>query len=100
MLAGLISSNKGKGELGVPLLGDIPWLGSLFKSQTNSETRTELVVMIIPYVIRDFDEAQRLSETYRRRLPLNDSPSLERRGFIRLPDGPAPPSAATQGKDS
>lgn len=95
MLAGLISSNKGKGDTGVPLLGDIPWLGSLFKSQSSSESRTELVVMIIPYVIRDFDEAQRLSETYRRRLPLNDSPSLERRGLQRLPaagaDSVAPP---------
>lgn len=97
MLAGLISSNKGKGDNGVPLLGDIPWLGSLFKSQSNSETRTELIVMIIPYVIRDFDEAQRLSNSYRQRLPLNDSPSLERRGFHRLPEAPdaslpAPPN--------
>ncbi|GAB3394544.1 secretin N-terminal domain-containing protein [Azotobacter armeniacus] len=85
MLAGLISSNKGKGDTGVPLLGDIPWLGNLFKSQSNSETRTELIVMIIPYVIRDFDEAQDLSRTYRNQLPLNSSETLERRGGHRLP---------------
>ncbi|MFC0710444.1 hypothetical protein [Azorhizophilus paspali] len=90
MLAGLISSNKGKGDNGVPLLGDIPWIGNLFKSQSNSEARTELIVMIIPYVIRDFDEAQDLSRTYREQLSLNNSDSLERRGDHRLPPAYAP----------
>lgn len=86
MLAGLISSNKGRGDNGVPLLGDIPWLGNLFKSQSASENRTELIVMIIPYIIRNFDEAQDITRSYRQRLPLNSAESLERRGFNRLPE--------------
>ncbi|WP_312245565.1 secretin N-terminal domain-containing protein [Stutzerimonas nitrititolerans] len=86
MLAGLISSNKGRGDNGVPLLGDIPWLGNLFKSQSASENRTELIVMIIPYIIRNFDEAQDITHSYRQRLPLNTAESLERRGFNRLPE--------------
>jgi general secretion pathway protein D len=85
MLAGLISSSKGKGDTGVPILGDLPWIGWLFKSQSTTVNRTELVVMIIPYVIRNFDEAQSLTERYRAQLPLNNSPSLERRGFNHLP---------------
>ena len=94
MLAGLISSNRGRGDNGVPLLGDIPWLGNLFKSQNASENRTELIVMIIPYIIRDFDEAQTLTRSYRERLPLNNAPNLERRGFHRLPEAnPTPPDA-------
>lgn len=94
MLAGLISSNRGRGDNGVPLLGDIPWLGNLFKSQSASENRTELVVMIIPYIIRNFDEAQALTRSYRERLPLNNAPDLERRGFNRLPEAdPMPPVA-------
>ena len=92
MLAGLISSNKGRGDTGVPLLGDIPWLGNLFKSQSTSENRTELIVMIIPYIIRDFDEAQALTRSYQDRLPLNSAPTLERRGLNRLPEAnPNPP---------
>ncbi|ALP40484.1 secretin N-terminal domain-containing protein [Aeromonas schubertii] len=79
MLAGLISSTKGEGDAGVPLLGDIPWIGSLFKTKSNSENRTELVVMIIPYVIRDFNEAQSLTERYQQQLELNNAPSLKRR---------------------
>ena len=83
MLAGLISSSKGKGDTGVPILGDLPWIGWMFKSQSTTVNRTELVVMIIPYVIRDFNEAQTLTERYRQQLPLNNSQSLERRGLNR-----------------
>lgn len=79
MLAGLISSSKGSGDTGVPLLGDIPWIGSLFKSKSANEDRTELVVMIIPYVLRNFDEAQDLTERYRQQLELNNATLLERR---------------------
>ena len=35
----------------VPGLGDIPWLGRLFRSDTQSTERTELVVMITPRVL-------------------------------------------------
>lgn len=79
MLAGLISSTKGEGQTGVPLLGDIPWLGSLFKSKSTSENRTELVVMIIPYVLRNHEEAQDLTERYQQALELNNAEVLERR---------------------
>ena len=79
MLAGLISSTKGEGDSGVPLLGDIPWVGSLFKSKSSNVNRTELVVMIIPYVIRDFSEAQTLTERYQQQLELNNAPTLKRR---------------------
>ena len=79
MLAGLISSSKGNGDTGVPLLGDIPWLGSFFKSKSASEDRTELVVMIIPYVLRNFEEAQDLTERYRQQLELNNATLIERR---------------------
>ncbi|KKJ98753.1 general secretion pathway protein GspD [Stutzerimonas stutzeri] len=96
MLAGLISSNKGRGDTGVPLLGDIPWVGNLFKSQSASENRTELIVMIIPYIIRDFDEAQNLTRSYQQRLPLNSAPDLDRRGFNQLPEAnPNPPTIPT-----
>ncbi len=94
MLAGLISSNKGRGDTGVPLLGDLPWVGNLFKSQNASENRTELIVMIIPYIIRDFDEAQSLTRSYQDRLPLNSAPSLERRGVYRLPAADTTPPTA------
>lgn len=34
-----------------PILGDIPWIGNLFKSQTKREQRSELLVMITPHIV-------------------------------------------------
>jgi general secretion pathway protein D len=51
LLGGLISENKSTTVAKVPGLGDIPWLGRLFRSDTESTERVELVVMITPRVL-------------------------------------------------
>jgi general secretion pathway protein D len=51
LLGGLISDNVSNTVAKVPGLGDIPWLGRLFRSDTESTERTELVVMITPQVL-------------------------------------------------
>ena len=51
LLGGLISEIKSNTVAKVPGLGDIPWLGRLFRSDTESTERTELVVMITPRVL-------------------------------------------------
>ncbi|MDH3535785.1 MAG: hypothetical protein OER87_08565, partial [Gammaproteobacteria bacterium] len=56
LLGGLISENKNETIAKVPGLGDIPWLGRLFRSDTQTTERTELVVMITPRVL---DETSR-----------------------------------------
>ena len=53
LLAGLISERKNDTSTRVPGLGDIPGLGYLFRSDTKSKERTELVVIITPRVIED-----------------------------------------------
>ena len=55
LFGGLIDKNDNTKEIGIPLLKDIPGLGWLFKSYTQSTTRTELLVMITPYVIETED---------------------------------------------
>lgn len=63
LLAGLISDTKSKGKTGVPLLSKIPLLGSLFRNDTKSGARTELMVMIIPYVIETPEEGEAITKT-------------------------------------
>jgi general secretion pathway protein D len=58
VLGGLVGTDKSKSRTKVPLLGDIPLLGAFFRSDTRSETRTELLVMITPYVLTTPDEAR------------------------------------------
>ena len=37
----------------VPFLGDVPYLGNLFKTKTTSSTRTEMLIFLTPKVVSD-----------------------------------------------
>lgn len=58
VLGGLVGTDKSKSRTKVPLLGDIPLLGVFFRSDNREESRTELLVMITPYVLTTPDEAR------------------------------------------
>lgn len=64
MLAGLITDNQSDGSSGVPGLSRLPVVGALFgrKSQTND--RSEVIILVTPRVIRDPNEARRLTDEY------------------------------------
>ncbi|WP_254918695.1 secretin N-terminal domain-containing protein [Vibrio sp. V15_P4S5T153] len=57
-MGGLISKDNNISEKKVPILGDIPLIGYLFKYKKESQNSTELVLLITPYVINNRDEAQ------------------------------------------
>jgi len=53
VLGGVFSIDSNKSEVKVPVLGDIPYLGRLFKKTTTGETKTELLIFITPKIIAD-----------------------------------------------
>ncbi len=53
VLGGLLQDEYANSNEQVPLLGDIPVLGNLFKTQTRSRTKTNLMVFLRPVVVRD-----------------------------------------------
>ncbi|MHB1185892.1 MAG: hypothetical protein ACYC4A_14470 [Desulfobulbia bacterium] len=55
MMGGLIKKGVTNAESKIPLLGDIPGVGWLFKYGKKSNAKTELLVMITPYVIESDD---------------------------------------------
>ncbi|MFN3545121.1 MAG: tetratricopeptide repeat protein [Thiobacillus sp.] len=55
VLAGLISDEDRAGASKVPLFGDIPVLGRLFANQRDSLTKTEIVLLITPRIIRNIE---------------------------------------------
>jgi general secretion pathway protein D len=67
-LAGLIRDNVSQGNTGLPVLKDIPVLGTLFSTQGNSRMRTELLVLITPHVVHDQRDARALTEDLRSQL--------------------------------
>jgi general secretion pathway protein D len=53
VIGGLMENNKTKTDRKIPLLGDIPLLGALFKRKITEDTKTELVIFLTPYVVAD-----------------------------------------------
>lgn len=70
LLGGLISNSESKGDSRVPFLGDLPWIGQLFRADRTSADRTELMVLVVPYRVRTAQQAQAISEAFRQQLRL------------------------------
>lgn len=61
VLGGLLDQQDRRSTDKVPLLGDIPGLGRLFRSDASSSERTNLMVFLRPTIIRDAGDAQRMT---------------------------------------
>ncbi len=64
-LGGLIRDSRTTGGDGIPFLRKIPVLGHLFGSTNNDSTRTELIVLLTPHVIRSQQEAYQAMDELR-----------------------------------
>lgn len=108
-LGGLLDHNDSNSVEKIPLLGDIPVLGALFRSKSQLRNRTNLMVFLRPTVIRNGIDAQRHTAQrygYMRDTGLRGDPSglaeLDAlvRDYLRtnppeLPSGAAPAASAT-----
>jgi len=74
-IAGLVDNSMAKAINKVPILGDIPILGYLFKSEEFRQNRTELLVLVTPRLVQPMDEAPPLPtgepDTWQRNDTLN-----------------------------
>ena len=109
VLGGLIEDRFIESKSKVPLLGDIPGVGALFRSESRTKNRTNLMVFLRPVVLRDAPAGDRLSldrydiiraqqkdaqPPHHPMLPLKDSPVLPplRPGAAAPAAGPAQPA--------
>ena len=65
VIAGLIGDSTTASTWKIPLLGDIPLLGWLFKSRSTSREKTNLYVFVTPYIVRTQKDAAKLYEKKR-----------------------------------
>ncbi|MGE0684937.1 MAG: type II secretion system protein GspD, partial [Candidatus Binatia bacterium] len=68
LIGGIIDDQMTRSRSGVPFLMDIPVLGRLFRSDSERLDRTELIILITPYVIRDRQEAQTITDEFKSRM--------------------------------
>jgi general secretion pathway protein D len=64
VLGGLIENNYTKGNTGIPLIKDIPVLGQAFRVDSVAGNKTELVLLVTPYILRDAGEMSAFARTY------------------------------------
>ena len=72
VLGGLVTDNTSETTTQLPLLGDIPLLGWLFKNRSAQKQRTSLIVFVTPQIIRSAEEVednlQRILDERRRQM--------------------------------
>ena len=68
LLGGLITESFNTGDSGVPFLKDIPILGNLFKNASNHASRTELIVLLTPYIVDGPETARAVRDAFKARL--------------------------------
>lgn len=56
VLGGLIQEEERKNVTKLPFLGDLPVIGSVFRSTSTSNTKNELVIMITPHIVKDTED--------------------------------------------
>ncbi|MAI05756.1 MAG: hypothetical protein CBC47_01135 [Alphaproteobacteria bacterium TMED87] len=77
LLAGLISENFSEGDVGIPFLKDVPLIGNAFKTQSRALQKTELIVLLTPYIIDSQSTAREIRDAFRSKLN-NLSESFEK----------------------
>ena len=68
VLGGLIQDVNSEGNIGVPGLRNLPFVGNLFGTTSKASARTELLILITPTAIHDAKEAREATEELRKKL--------------------------------
>ncbi len=73
VMGGLIQDEISNGNTKVPLLGDLPILGLLFRSDTKNREKSNLIVFLTPTIVEDEDYQPTKSDFLRTKVPVTDS---------------------------
>ncbi len=95
VLSGLQKTSRTTAVNKIPILGDIPLIGQLFRSTARQNRRTELVVFLTPRVVNNADEARRIGgqelDRLQKRIP-EAKPGLPNGAPFGEPSGTVPPA--------
>jgi len=75
IIGGLIASQKNDTVNKIPLLGDIPLVGNLFKHTVNNRTKSELLIFLTPHVVTSPGDLAHLADSERAKMELMPKPT-------------------------
>jgi len=99
VLGGLLEDSSDNGTQSVPVLGDIPILGALFRYDKRNRTKTNLMIFLRPHIVRNSQDSRRVSMDrydYMRRVQDNARP--EQRWPLPKADTPRLPALEPSGQ--
>jgi len=73
VLGGMVQDDIRNGNTKVPVLGDIPGIGLLFRNDTKSRQKSNLLVFLTPTIVQDEDYQPTTTEFLRTPVPMKDS---------------------------
>jgi len=88
VLGGLIDNRLTRGNSGIPFLKDVPVVGSAFRSETLSSTRTMLLVLVTPYILNTRDDRQAFVDALTGSMNRAYNNQVTARGTLRGPSEP------------
>ena len=77
VLAGMMQDRASRIRQQIPLAGDIPLLGNLFKNKDDTISRTELLIAITPHVVTDGAQSSMIAAEFRDRLNFSTRPQRQ-----------------------
>lgn len=77
ILGGLIQDRADNKRGQIPLVGEVPVLGALFKNKDDAISRTELLVAITPRIVKDTAQVRAITEEFRSRINLTTRPQRQ-----------------------
>lgn len=78
VIGGIVVDNESETTNQVPLLGDIPFLGRLFRRDTTNQNRTVLYFFVTPHILHDKDFADLAEISFRKKLDAGKFIGLDR----------------------
>jgi len=106
-IGGLISDRVSSSKSKVPLLGDIPLIGWLFRSSKNEKKRMSLLMYLTPNIIRSPEDLETMSlqknyerKEFMRKNRADEHPGINNYGLnreLKAPSNPTPPDSPTSG---
>lgn len=85
ILSGLIREDRVKQEYKVPLLGDIPVLGWLFRYNSDQKKRNNLLIFVTPRIVDDMKQAEAMNRSFEQRTAMPGVTGRARGGTNALP---------------
>jgi general secretion pathway protein D len=75
VIAGLTRDDKKREVKRVPILGDIPLLGFLFRHTVEANEKTDLLIFVTPRIVADLDEAEKIAQEWKTKTGIGEDES-------------------------